>query len=281
MSFDPGTHLRFTVVKMEEDKSSLPSGVSDAEAELEQRIVFINNLPVDATQEEIDQIYSRCGPLDSVELFNLRPDIDPGPLNKKQREERRRKQRMGMGNSDGYAPYQYQKQSRQRPRTPVYGILKFQTAEGFNIATSPDMSLFGCVIRRHPVMSLKPNQMKSLYIENIPENLLSIELEYKLAVLLHPHQMFVMQDGMRGVGNVGHRYNVSTSADDEKYSNPSSCEVKFENFHAALKAYDWIKGEGETRTRPIASFLEGDDCEVHWFRTPADKMKYWTRELTF
>lgn len=199
----------------------------------------------------------------------MRPDLDPGPLSKKQLEERRRKQR--LGNSEGNASY-YPKISRQRPRTPVYGILKFETAEGFNLATCPEMSLFGCVIRRHPVMSIKPNQMKTLYLENIPQSMLSIELEYKLARLLHPHKMHVMQDGMRGVGNGGQSGNV-------EYSEPSSCEVKFEDFHSANAAYDWMTGDGDEK--PNASFMDSNDCEVHWFRTPDDKMRYWTRELNF
>jgi RNA recognition motif-containing protein len=258
-----------------EENPTYASELSEKEAEMEERIVFINNLPIDTTQEEVDQIYSRCGPLDSIQLFNLRPDLDPGPLNKKQLEERKRKQR--LSNPDTYATYQ--QQSRQRPRTPVYGILTFQTTEGFNIATGPEMSLFGCVIRRHPVMSIKPSAMKTLYLENIPQNLLSIELEYKLARLLHPHQMHVMQDGMRGVSNGGHQFSVSI--DHEEYSEPSSCEVKFEDFHTANAAYQWMKGESSTGDKPYATFMNCDDCEVHWFRTPADKMKYWTRELNF
>ena len=263
--------MRFTAVKIETDSDSSPSEHIEKESDLEQRLVFINNLPIDTTKEEIDQIYSRCGLLDSIQLFNLRPDLDPGPLSKKQREDRRRKQR--VNNSEANASYNSQI-PRRRPRTPVYGILKFQTAEGFNLATCPEMSLFGCVIRRHPVMSIKPAQMKTLYLENITQSLLSIELEYKLARLLHPHSMHVMQDGMRGVGNGGQNGNV-------EYSEPSSCEVKFEDFQAANEAYDWMIGNGAVGEKPNASFMDGNDCEVHWFRTPDDKMRYWTRELNF
>jgi hypothetical protein len=273
-----GTHLRFTAVKIEEDTPLASPELSEMEAELEQRIVFINNLPIDTTHEEIDQIYSRCGPLADIQLFNLRPELDPGPLTKKQLEERQRKQR--LSNADSYAQYQ---KSRQRPKTPVYGILRFNTAEGFNLATSPEMRLFGCVIRRHPVMSIKPCDMKTLYLENIPQKLLSVELEFKLAQLFQPHKMHVMQDGMRGVGNGGYQFESDRKTDDdqEEYSEPTSCEVKFENFHAASAAYDWMKGGDGVGERSIALFMGSDECEVHWFRTPANKMKYWTRELNF
>lgn len=76
-SYDEDVHLRFTAIKLE-DKTEPP--VSDGELssqtytenelELEEKIVFINNLPIDITEDEVDEIYSRCGPLDSIQLFN-------------------------------------------------------------------------------------------------------------------------------------------------------------------------------------------------------------------
>eukprot|EP00804_Cyclotella_cryptica_P012106 CCRYP_009819-RA/>CCRYP_009819-RA protein AED:0.07 eAED:0.05 QI:0/0/0/1/1/1/2/0/872 len=271
-----GTHLKFTAVKMEDDSSRPSEELFADEFDKEQRIVFINNLPIDTTEEEIEHIYSRCGPLDSVKLFNLRPDLDPGPLSKKQLEERRRKQRLSNTGADTYTTYQ--KQTQNRPRTPVYGILTFQTAEGFGLATSPEMSLFGCVIRRHPVMSIKPRDMKTLYLENIPPNLLSIEVEYKLARLLHPHKMYVMLDGMKGVGRGGQESNGSTD-DYQEYSEPASCEIKFENFRAANDTYQWMNGDGSIGEG--APFMGSEDCQIHWFRTPIDGMRYWTRDFNF
>lgn len=271
-----GTHLKFTAVKMEDDNPTTSQDFFTGKLEMEQRIVFINNLPIDTTEEEIEHIYSRCGPLDSVKLFNLRPDLDPGPLSKKQLEERRRKKRLSNAGADTYTVYQ--RQSQQRPRTPVYGILTFQTVEGFELATSPEMSLFGCVIRRHPVMSIKPQEMKTLYLENIPPNLLSIEVEYKLARLLHPHKMYVMLDGMKGVCRGVHEHNGSTD-DYREFSEPSSCEIKFENFCAANEAYQLMVSNGGVDQG--ASFMGSGDCQIHWFRTPLDGMRYWTRDFNF
>ncbi|KAL7520062.1 hypothetical protein ACHAWX_004812 [Stephanocyclus meneghinianus] len=271
-----GTHLKFTAVKMEDDNPTTSQDFFTGKLEMEQRIVFINNLPIDTTEEEIEQIYSRCGPLDSVKLFNLRPDLDPGPLSKKQLEVRRRKKRLSNAGADTYTVYQ--RQSQQRPRTPVYGILTFQTVEGFELATSPEMSLFGCVIRRHPVMSIKPQEMKTLYLENIPPNLLSIEVEYKLARLLHPHKMYVMLDGMKGVCRGVHEHNGSTD-DYREFSEPSSCEINFENFCAANEAYQLMVSNGGVDQG--ASFMGSGDCQIHWFRTPLDGMRYWTRDFNF
>lgn len=274
--------MRFTAIKR--DESNLTTSVEEKsldESEIEQRIVFINNLPIDTSEEEIDQIYSRCGPLDSLQLFNLRPDLDPGLLTKKQLEERRRKNRLNNNTSSTYDPYQ----NNHRPRTPVYGMLTFQTAEGYKRATSPEMSLFGCVIRRHPVMSIKTRDAKTLYIEQIQPNMVSMEVEYKLARLFHPHQVYVMLDGLKGVGRGNGVGFIDKVEDYQDYSEPASCEVKFEDFQTCLNAYHWMRGDetddGVMKPGCSATFMGGEDCQVHWFRTPQDKMKYWTRELNF
>ncbi len=268
--FITGIHLRFTGVRKED--TSVDSVANDApadESDLEQRLVFVNNLPIDTTEEEIDQIYSRCGALDSIQLFNLRPDLDPGPLTKAQLAERRRKSRMKNKYSNELTFQQ------QRPRTPVYGMLTFKDAEGFKTATGPELSIFGCVVRRHPVMSIKPKDMSTLYLENIPQNLYSMDVEYKLARCLHPHQVYVMLDGMKGVGK-----DVESNQD---YSEPASCEVKFEDFQTAMQAYNWIRAreDGTLGEGNDVTLLGGEDCRLHWFRTPQDGMKYWTRELNF
>ncbi|KAK1748366.1 aspartyl aminopeptidase [Skeletonema marinoi] len=164
-----------------------------------------------------------------------------GPLTKAQLAERRRNSRMKNKYSNELTFQQH------RPRTPVYGMLTFEDAEGFKTATGPELSIFGCVIRRHPVMSIKPQDMSTLYLENIPQNLYSMDVEYKLARCLHPHQVYVMLNGMKGVGK-----DVEINQD---YSEPASCEVKFEDFQTALQAYNWIRtgadgtvGEGNNVT---------------------------------
>ena len=269
-----GIHLRFTGVRKEDSSvdSSVSTDVSPAtESDLEQRLVFVNNLPIDTTEEEIDQIYSRFGALDSIRLFNLRPDLDPGPLNKAQMAERRRNSRMKNKYSNELTFRQ------QRPRTPVYGMLTFKDAEGFKTATCPELSIFGCVIRRHPVMSIKPQDMSTLYLDNIPQNLYSMDVEYKLARCLHPHQVYVMLDGMKGVGK------DEEKGSSQDYSEPASCEIKFEDFQTASQAYNWIRAgaDGTVGEESNVTLMGGEDCRLHWFRTPQDGMKYWTRELNF
>lgn len=282
-------HLKFTAIRMEEkDESSASDTESSsqtttiAEAESEERVIFINNLPIDTTVEEIDQIYSRCGPLESIQLFNLRPDLDPGPLSKKQLQERRRKNKLRNKNLfQSYSEFQ-----RQRPRTPVYGMLRFKSAEGYRVATSPELCIFGAVIRRHPVLSIKHQDITTLYLEQIPTNLFSMDVEYKLAQLLHPQKVHIMLDGMKGVGKNGSGSGDSVNGDYQEYSKPSSCEVKFDDFHTASQVYQWIRegGDGDDevkKTGNSVTFMGGEDCQVQWFRTPENSMGYWTRELNF
>ena len=245
----------------------------NTDAELEERIVFINNLPIDTTESEIDQIYSRCGALESIQLYNLRPELDPGPLSQKEQKERRRRK---VRNRNLYLSHnEFQ---RQRPRTPVYGMLRFKDAKGYKVATSPELCIFGTVIKRHPVLSIKHSDMNTLYLEQTPEDLYSMQLEYKLAQLLHPHNVHIMTDGMNGVGKNG------SNEDDQEYSKPASCQVKFEDFHTAYQAYQWIRqgvdGNEVEDSDNRATFV-GDECQVHWFQTPHNSMEYWTRELSF
>ena len=226
-------------------------------AELEENILFINNLPIDITEEEIDDIYSRFGPLDSIELFNLRPDLDPGPLTKKMKE-RRKKSRM----KNSFSSFEIR---QHRPRSPVYGMLRFQTDEGYKIATSPELCIFGCVIRRHPVLSIKHDDLQTLYLEQFQSDLSPLDVENQLSQLL---QLHVMLDGMKGVG----RNELVTDTSLSKRL-PVSCQVKFDNFHEAFQAYQLLQ-EG-------VSPLMGEKSQVNWFRTPANALDWWTRDLHF
>lgn len=240
----------------------------------DERIVFLNNLPIDTTEEEINAIYSRCGQLDSIQLFNLRPDLDPGPLLKKQLKERLRMKNV-MRKKNTYS-------SQGRPRTPVYAILRFQTDEGYQVATSQELCIFGCIIRRHPVLSIKYCDVNTLYLEQIPSHLYSIDVEQKLSKMLYPHNFSLMLDGMPGLGLNGCRKNNDENY--QVYSRPSSCQIRFMNFHEAAQAYEWINKEENIFDRNIGD-NDSDEpnvgLQVHWFQTPSNSMDYWTREFTF
>ena len=60
-----------------------------------------------------------------------------------------------------------------------------------------------------------------------------------------------------------------------------SCQIQFEDFHSAFKAYQLVQGDevdGESNEEDEnTSSLMGEDSQVHWFRTPLNSMEYWTR----
>lgn len=265
-----GNHIRFTAVPLEEkNETSHPKlEIQDASDE---RIVFLNNLPIDTNEEEIDAIYSRCGNLDSIQLFNLRPDLDPGPLSTKQLKDRIRMKKL-MRRKNTYA-------SLSRPRTPVYARLRFQTDAGYRVATSQELCIFGCVIRRHPVLSIKSDDVTTIYLEQIPQHLFSIDVENMLGELLHPHKFSLMLDGTQGLGLNGYRKN--TDGKHQEYSRPSSCQVRFVDYHTAAQAYQWIREERRAFCMNGNKFADDGVVQVHWFQTPSNSMEYWTRDLSF
>merc|ERR1711862_267465 len=94
----------------------------------------------------------------------------------------------------------------------------------------------------------------------------------------------VMLDGLKGVGTNGSGRTVGVNNDYQEYSKPLSCQVKFEDYHTASQAYQWIKEGGDSGregTGNILSSMGIEECQLHWFKTPEDSMGYWTRELNF
>ena len=125
------------------------------------RAVFADNLPIDISTQQIREAFKRCGPIDKITIFNARPDIDPGPLTQKQlqlQRSRKLKRNTSVGKTS----------SQQRPRTPVYALLEFKTEDGALRATSDPLRIFGLVWDRHAIRSYSPNEMTTLYLEDIP-----------------------------------------------------------------------------------------------------------------
>lgn len=255
----------------EEDVSS--HLILDGKDIQEDRIVFLSNLPIDTSEDEIDSVYSRCGQLESIQLFNLRPDLDPGPLSTIQMKERLRMKKM-MRKKNTYA-------AQGRPRTPVYAMLRFQTDAGYQMATSQELCIFGCVIRRHPVLSIKSHDVTTLYLEHIPPHLVSVDVENRLGELLYPHKLSLMLDGTQELGLDGCIKNID--AYYQEYSRPSSCQIRFADYRAAAQAYHWIREGGKKIFKRSSNSVDeiNGNLEVHWFQTPSNSMDYWTRDVSF
>lgn len=208
------------------------------------RMVFIDNLPIDIDESELTDLYSRCGPVESVQIFNRRPDLDPGDLSRKKVAEMRRKSRLSMSS---------RRKGHGRNRTPVYGVITFATEGGYDSATDAPLSIFGMVIRRHAVRSVRARDMTRLYIENIPPGFYSLDIEVKLSRELHPDITVCL--------DMGHH----------DYSEPSSCEIKFPSFDMAYHAF--------MKLREVD--MGSEDAALNWMRTPENAQGYWCREIGF
>jgi len=206
------------------------------------KIIFVDNLPIDISEEELKYLYSRCGAIKSIDIFNLRPELDPGEWGSKAKAERRKQMRMsGMKRAN----------NTDRRRSPVYAMIKFEDEGGHKCATNDTLRIFGMVIRMHPAKSYPARNLNQLHIENIPDGLYAIDVETKLSKILHPNMYVSLQ--------VGQHIN----------SQPRRCTINFPTFETAYHAYQ------ELQTVDFGC----DECKLNWMQTPNDSMEYWTRNI--
>jgi len=273
----PSYHVRLDATLLDEKEVHVPN---------QDRMVFVDNLPIDISETDLFDLYGRCGPLQSVQIFNQRLDLDPGPLSGgdlRTRNKHNRKKRMSSTTTTTF----------QRPKTPLYALLTFATDDAFRVATQDAMLLFGMVVRRHDMRSMRASSLSKLYIENLPRGIGALELENRLGNILKEEGIFVSLD-------VGYR----------KRAKPRSCEICFPSFEVAFKSYIVLSAGLEstvpTKEDDIKAFdVAGDNDNdkddatedkeeegkqesnadlpvvVNWMRTPKNAELYWTRELGF
>eukprot|EP00978_Attheya_sp_CCMP212_P001132 scaffold2345_cov51-Attheya_sp.AAC.4 len=248
------THLLFDAILLndsigKETVSGIKSPSNEGNGQLNitsDRTVFIDNLPIDMEDEEIVDFYSACGEVESVHVFNRRPDLDPGPLSSSQQAARRQKQRTSLKQRRRLA-------HETRDRSPLYAIVTFVTKSGYETAIDAPLRIFGMVVRRHPMRSQKASDMKTLYIENIPTGFYALDMESKLSKVLHPEIY------------------VSLDMGQHDYSEPTSLEIRFASFEAASYAFQYLQQVD----------MGSADCALNWMKTPQTAMEYWTREMAF
>lgn len=207
------------------------------------RTIFVDNLPIDITKEELEYLYSRCGPIKKLEIFNLRPDLDPGALSMKKVLHQRRKNRKTGGSKDAGETH--------INRSPVYALIEFEGDDGYRTATIQMLRIFGMVIRRQAAKSHPARSTNKIFIENIPQGLYSMDIEIKLSEVLHPDIY------------------VSLSLGQHINSEPSNCILSFPTFEIAYYAYQKLQNVN----------FGSDECVMHWMKTPPNAMGYWTREI--
>jgi hypothetical protein len=208
-------------------------------------LVFIDNLPIEITEHTILELYSRLGSLSVVEIFNQRPDLDPGPLSPT-KIALRRKERLKSVSA--------RKRFWERPKTPVYALLQFHDPDAYRLAVDASLRIFGMIYNKHAIRSIQVSAMTKLYLENLPSDQVCSSLEFAVHDLLRPDLL------------------VSLDAKQDRKTYIGSAEIRFESFEEAYKSYDIIKNSG------ILSTL---DCRLNWIRSPKDAEKWWTRALGF
>ena len=223
--------------------------------------VIVDNLPIDTTEDELTELFSRMGTLASIEIFNQRPDLDPGPkslaalrrMALKARKQGRRRDAVSQKAGEWA-----------RPRTPVYAMLSFEEEAAAFAASQDALRIFGMIVRGHSVRSFRANDLTRLYIENIAaregkETRSAIDIEFSLSQLLNP-DLYVSLD----IDSSSHKVS--------KRSAPGSCEIMFPSFEVAHDAFCRLKKD--------LDFVKHDEeCTINWIRTPPDALQYWTREL--
>ncbi|KAG7374346.1 hypothetical protein IV203_013441 [Nitzschia inconspicua] len=217
------------------------------------RMVFIDNLPIDVEVDRLKDAFGRCGTIEALEIFHQRPELDPG----RKAIDNRKKIRSPSSN--------FRRQRWQRPRTPLYGIILYKEATSAAKAVADPLRIFGMVLDHHLIRTQKAAAMTKLYLEDVASSHDTTAIEYDLSRILHP-DLYVCLDVS------GHRRGKRRRGIDGE---TSSCVIKFPTFESAYWAYQKLSLELE--------YLQEADgtCGLHWMQTPPDAMLYWTRQLNF
>jgi hypothetical protein len=223
--------------------------------------VFLDNLPIDITSKEVTELYGRCGDVASVRIFNQRPELDPGPLSHAQLMARRRSRTLSS----------FRFKQWQRPRSPVYAVVTFESTNGYEACVNDSLRIFGMLIQKHPVRSIRASDMTRLYLEGIHAGspggsdeadvasddvgIPCLDLEYQLREHLSP-DIFVCLDARQN-----HRSMVG------------SCEIRFPSFEAAKDCF--------VKLHELPLVRDDPGCTVQWMPTPKDATDWLTRKRGF
>ncbi|GKY95757.1 hypothetical protein MPSEU_000536500 [Mayamaea pseudoterrestris] len=240
--FRRGSHIKYDVVQLREN-SHLATDISTPPVD---RMVFLDNLPIDITTDRLIELYSRCGDVASVTIYNQRPDLDPGPLTIASLRARRKKQYKVAG---------AQNRRWQRPRSPVYAELTFSDAAGHRACCIDELRIFGMIVQMHPIRSLRASDMTSLFVENIPDKTFCIDFEEILNG--------IVREGLF----------ATAAAGENRRAIVGSCEIKFPSFEISYESFHKLLESDLLQNR--------SDSAVHWFRTPFDAEAWWKRKRGF
>ncbi|KAL3928642.1 MAG: hypothetical protein SGBAC_012561 [Bacillariaceae sp.] len=234
--------------------SSTP-GLSDFPSKAPtERLVIVDNLPIDVNENMLMDTYSRCGPIESIAVFNKKPHLDPG--------------RRSVDSKKKIRNPSSQRERWIRPRTPLYAMILFADAKSAQTAASDPLRIFGMVLDRHLIRSYGTKDLTKLYLEDIAGKHDIAAIEYELSQILHP-ELYVCLD-IDG----DQRANISRYRHKRKHDTRGNCIIQFQDFEAAYWSYLRL-------TEKLNLLKNDEECALQWIDTPKDAMLYWTRKLNF
>ena len=229
------------------------------------RLVIVDNLPIDMTELRLRQAYDRCGDIENIAIFHSRPDLDPG----RKATDSAKKIRNPSSSS--------RRQKWTRPRTPLYAMILYKDAASAKKASCEPLRLFGMVLDQHLMRSHRASDMRTLYLEDVPCSIQT--MEFKLGQLLEASDLYVCLDDSAQDLNLrtkAGRYGKKHLFNQQLLS----YTIRFPSFEAAYWSYWKLSRELpllETKSHPSHLYSPA----LHWMDTPGDSYLYWTRKLNF
>lgn len=242
-----------------------------------ERLIFVDNLPIDMDEQILRASYERCGDIEDIQIFHRRLDLDPGRKSNDSKKKIRK-------------PSNSNRQAWERPRTPLYAQILYKETAGAQKASVDPLRIFGMVLDKHLMRSHPASEMTRLYIEDIAPHHDATSIEYELTQVLHT-KLYVCLDIERGRRRKRKR--------DES---PLNAILQFPDFESAYWAntrlsheLDRLRANNGAASDIAASSdhasneggKDGKSCDddiataIHWLPTPRDAMLYWTRRLNF
>ena len=231
--------------------------------------ICLDNLPIDVTEEEIRDAIGFCGEIKEVEIYNLRPELDPGSdLADTTRVKPKKK---------GY--WSTAKAVEIQRETPVYAFVTFKDKESMNLAYTDNLRIFGLVMRKQCSSIARVKELDTLYID-IPGNAEDEDADAdegedqyesegeEEPKMLNPEHSLEVEMRLRDV--MGTSVFICMALGEHEWGLPSTVEIRFPNHEIARWAKNKIENSEECQQA---------EYRVNWFRTRPDAMKHWRREV--
>jgi len=240
--------------------------------------IFLENLPIDITEEELIDAVSFCGPVKSVSIFNQRPDLDP--LNKDNPKMVTRKALDKVKKRKPKTPgfYSDRKEFAITKISPVYAMIDFEDESAVEIATQDNIRIFGLVIDKHSTTVNLAADYTTLYLE-IPANVMPDSPLREPNLSLSTPQEYALELEMKLREMIGDSMYICMALGENEWAYPDTCEINFPSHELAMMAKDKIEaGMKDEMFKPAE---EEAAYKFNLVRTRLDAIHHWRREVKY